>query len=176
MCCCASEKPLPGLGRGLTIAAGAPIRARWRWTVARDTPGHTDRGGHAAGRIERGDSRGHGTPSLGIGGIPSRSETFLEIDDGFGPRQAAYQDGILPLAFGQQRRQRIGRGGFWTALTRTESLERTGVALPAPIGQDRRVDTLAPQDGADPAMISRAIGLRSCPHRPPCRGVSGAWA
>ena len=84
----------------------------------------------------------------------------MEIDDGFGPRQAACEDGIFPLAFGQQRGQRMDGGGFRTALTRTEGMERTGVALPAPIGQARRVDTLAAQDGADPASFGGLVGLR----------------
>jgi len=83
----------------------------------------------------------------------------LDIDNGFGARQAPRQTIILPLNNGKFGCQRVGCGGFRAALERNQRAKGPGVAKPAPVGEGRRVDALATQDRAHPTGIGGAIGL-----------------
>jgi hypothetical protein len=150
-----------GLRRGRTIAAGAASRARRRCTVARDTTQRgTGRGDHSAGRRQGHDRFGQGSPSLDASGMPSNSATcFLDPDDRLGTCQVQRQTGIVVL---QQRHfggERLGLGDLRTTPGWRQRAECSGVALTAPVGQRRRVDAVAAQDGADPTGRSGAIGL-----------------
>ena len=73
--------------------------------------------------------------------------------------QAQRETGIVALKQGQFGCQRVGFGGLRSALGRRQRVEGAGVALPAPVGEGGRVETLAAQDGADATGLSGAIGL-----------------
>jgi hypothetical protein len=83
----------------------------------------------------------------------------LELDDRFGACQPQRQTGIVSPEKRQLGGERVGFSGLRSALGRRQRTEGTGLALPAPVGQGRGVDTLATQDGADAAGLSGAIGI-----------------
>jgi hypothetical protein len=83
----------------------------------------------------------------------------LEIDDRLGTRQALRETGIVALQEGQFGCERIGFGGLATTPGWNQRAVSSGVPLPAPFGEGRRVEALTTQNGADPAGIGGAIGL-----------------
>jgi hypothetical protein len=87
----------------------------------------------------------------------------LDPNDRLGTCQAQRQTGIVPLQQCHFGGERVGLGGFWTTLGWRQRAECSGVALTAPIGQSRGIDTLAAQDGADPTGRSGAIGISEDP-------------
>jgi len=87
----------------------------------------------------------------------------LDVDDRLGTGQARRQTGIVALQQYHCGGERVGLGGFRTTLGWRQRPECSSVALPAPIGQRRGIDTLAAQDGADPTGRSGAIGLGEDP-------------
>ena len=83
----------------------------------------------------------------------------MDVDDGFGVRQAPREPGIIPLQDCHLGREGIGLGSFGTALARRQRTEGSGVPLPTPVGEGRRVQALATQDGTDASSLGRAIGF-----------------
>ena len=59
----------------------------------------------------------------------------LNIDDGFGPGQAAREIGVAPLQERHLGGQRIGFGGLRSAFSRRQRIEHPGVPLTAPVAQ-----------------------------------------
>jgi hypothetical protein len=74
----------------------------------------------------------------------------LDLDDGFGARQAQRETGIIPLKTGNFGGKRVGGTGLRAAFAGNQCAKRSGVALPAPVREGRRIKPLATQDGADP--------------------------
>jgi len=54
-----------------------------------------DHGGQSACRHECHDRFGQGTPSVDASGMPGIATTFLDADDGLGPRKALRQTRII---------------------------------------------------------------------------------
>jgi hypothetical protein len=86
-------------------------------------------------------------------------QLFLDLDDGFGTRQAQRETGIVSLKTGNFVGQRVGVTGLRAAFAGTQCAERSGVALLAPFSEGRRVEPFATQDGADSAGLSRTISI-----------------
>jgi hypothetical protein len=84
----------------------------------------------------------------------------LDVDDGFGARQAPREAGNVLLKPGQFACQRIGVSGFGAALDRTQATNGPGIPLAAPVGESGRVQSFTTQDGADTTGCSGTIGLR----------------
>ena len=83
---------------------------------------------------------------------------FLDIDDDFGFAQLFGE----ALIFAAQLFEFCGEGielGFGAALLWGEGLEVGGVAFAAPVGQQRRVETFAAEEGTDAADTSGLIGF-----------------
>ncbi len=71
---------------------------------------------HRAARERVGNQGVHdGAPSLGRSGFPSRSATFLDIDDGFRPLEASQKPCVLGHCAGQLGRQRVDAGRLGAA-------------------------------------------------------------
>ncbi len=79
------------------------------------------------------------------------------------------------LQQGHFRGERVGSGYFRTTPGRRQRAKRSGVALPAPVAQGRRIDPLATEDRADIAgsgrLIRRGEDAQLVPRgeRPPAR-------
>jgi hypothetical protein len=84
---------------------------------------------------------------------------FLDADDRLGTGQAQRQTGIVALQLRHRGGERVGLGDLRATPGRRQCAEGSGVALPAPVGQSRGVDTLAAQHGTDPPGLGGAIGL-----------------
>jgi hypothetical protein len=87
----------------------------------------------------------------------------LDLDDGLGLFELTLKLSLLPIGLGQRRGQRVGRRGLRPALERFQRLEGAGVALSAPVGQRRRVQTFPAQNGCNPAGVCRSIRLAQNP-------------
>jgi hypothetical protein len=61
----------------------------------------------------------------------------LDVDDGFGSRQALCQTGIIALKGGHFGRKRVRFGSFRAAFARNQSSEGPGVTLPSPVSESR---------------------------------------
>ena len=85
---------------------------------------------------------------------------FLDFDDRFGLLQLPTKACSLPLGLRQLRRQRVPRRGLGSPLGRRQPTKSSAIALPAPIRQGRRVQTLPAQDRSDPTNVGRAVSLR----------------
>jgi hypothetical protein len=68
-------------------------------------------------------------------GCPAAPQLFLDVDDGFGAREALRQTRIVPLQSGDLCRERVVLGGLWAAFAGNQCAEITSVALPAPLAQ-----------------------------------------
>jgi hypothetical protein len=82
----------------------------------------------------------------------------LDFDDRLGALQAqrhVFVVALQPGVFGGQGRK---HGGLGAAPDRLQGLVGAGVALPTPVGQQRGIEPLAPQDRADAAR-SRLVDL-----------------
>jgi hypothetical protein len=67
--------------------------------------------------------------------MPSNAATFLNVDDGFGARQALRKTSIIPLRQRQLGGKRVGLDGLRTAFARNQRTECTGITQPAPVPQ-----------------------------------------
>ncbi len=83
----------------------------------------------------------------------------MEIDDRLGTLKGAPERGVLLERGRQFGRFRIRRPRFGPSLARRQRLQAARVALPTPIHHQPRIDALAPQHGADPAMFRRTVDL-----------------
>jgi hypothetical protein len=83
----------------------------------------------------------------------------LDPNDRFSVFESLTQPGILAAQLAEIGVRRLSNHGFGAASQRLECLERTGIPLSAPIGQGRRIEAFAAQDGSDPAGIRGAVGL-----------------
>jgi uncharacterized Ntn-hydrolase superfamily protein len=59
----------------------------------------------------------------------------LDVDDGFGAREALRQTRIITLLNSNYRRERVGLGGLQAAFTGNQCAESASVTLPAPLAQ-----------------------------------------
>jgi len=90
---------------------------------------------------------------------PTAPRLFLDLDDGLGLLQAFPEHGRL-APFGRQfGGERVAGFGFGPALGRGQGRQGAGRPLAAPIGQRRRIQPLASQDGADVTAAAGAVGL-----------------
>jgi hypothetical protein len=83
----------------------------------------------------------------------------LDRNDILGAGEAPRKVRVRPLQQGHFRHERIGLRSFWATLDRCQRVERSAVALAAPITQRRRVDALAAQNRTDPTGLGGAVGL-----------------
>ena len=83
----------------------------------------------------------------------------MEVDDRLGALQALLEPGVFPLRLDQLSRQRIGLARFRAAPGRGQGTEGAGFALAAPVGQGRRIEPLAAQNGADVTGPGGPVGL-----------------
>jgi hypothetical protein len=90
---------------------------------------------------------------------PATPQLFLDADDGLGAHQTLREPGIIPLQLGYLADERVWFGGFWAAPGGNQGVESTGVPLPAPVGERRRIETLAAQDGADPTGLNGTVNI-----------------
>ena len=93
-------------------------------------------------------------------GFPTGLQLFLDFDDRFGLLQLPTKACSLPLGLRQLRRQRVPRRGLGSPLGQRQPTKSSAIALPAPIRQGRRVQTLPAQDRSDPTNVGRAVSLR----------------
>jgi len=91
---------------------------------------------------------------------PAAPPLFLDVDDRFRASQALRQAGNFTLQARQFTCQRVGRSDFGAAFDRNQRTDCPGITQLAPLGQHRRGDPLATEDGADPTTLGHAIGLR----------------
>jgi hypothetical protein len=82
----------------------------------------------------------------------------LNVNDGFGLLELAFQTGILGLKASALLGQGIG-GGFPSALFRGESGERSFLPLLPPLAQMRRIQALLAQKSADVALLTAGFDL-----------------
>jgi hypothetical protein len=68
-------------------------------------------------------------------GCPAAPQLFLDVDDGFGAREALRQTHIIPLQGGNLCREQVGLGGLWAAFAGNQCAESANVALPTPLAQ-----------------------------------------
>jgi hypothetical protein len=83
----------------------------------------------------------------------------LDPDDRFGVLKPLTQSGVFTTKLAEIGVRGLGDHGLGAASERLERLERTSIALAAPLGQGGRVKALATQDGGDPTGIGGAVGL-----------------
>ena len=83
----------------------------------------------------------------------------MDLDDGFGMRQAPRETCILPLETDNFGGKWVGITGLRTAFAGLQCAQRSHIALPAPVSKGRRIKPLATQDGANPAGLTSAISL-----------------
>jgi hypothetical protein len=98
----------------------------------------------------------------------------LDLDDRLGALQAQRQAIVLALQLGVFGRQGMKHGGLGTAPGRLQGFVGPGVALSAPVGQQRGVEPLPPQDRADAAR-SRLVDLAQYPQLVGGREGATAW-
>ena len=90
---------------------------------------------------------------------PARLQLFLDPNDRFGVFEPLTQPRVFAAKLAEVGVRRLGDHGLGAASQRLQRLERTGIPLAAPIGQGRRIEAFATQDGSDPAGIGGAVGL-----------------
>ena len=83
----------------------------------------------------------------------------MDANDRFGVLQPLTQPGVLAAKL-VELGGRFGDLRPGATSLRFERLEGAGIALAAPIGQGRRIQAFATQDGSDPAGIRGTVGLR----------------
>jgi len=93
---------------------------------------------------------------------PAAKPLFLDFDDRLGALRAKRHVFVVALQLRMFRRQGMKHGGLGAAPDRLQGFVGPGVALPAPVGQERGVEPLAPQDRAD-AGRSRVVDLAKYP-------------
>jgi hypothetical protein len=83
----------------------------------------------------------------------------LKIDDRLGALQPEPEPGVVLLRFRQRGAQWVGLTRLRSAPGRCQAVEDAGLALAAPVGQGRGVETLAAQQGTDLAAAGSPVGL-----------------
>ena len=83
----------------------------------------------------------------------------MDSDDRFGLFKPLFQASDFLLSLRQFGRLRMRSAGFRSAPGRGQGAEEAGLALAAPVGQGRRVEPLAAQNGTDVARAGGAVGL-----------------